>query len=325
VLAATLHNFDVSKRWVLITNMAGENLYWGNNPFPDVRLSVQGYWDIREVDLNIPGRLLVQGLRQRSGADSIDGAFMAGAIDFVKSEPLHALGEVGTKVWRFFSNYEIPRDRDFGWCRPHNPFLQLPMIPFALLLGLAAVGAWKAKRETAVLFLLPCLAAFVTEVAFFNASRYRALAIPFLLPIAVPGAVALVKGAYEGVWKSVIPGVALVTLLNFAGDHAVPRSEQVRHEAVALFKAAMLESYADDNGNWAWLSLDRFRTRLAESRRIDPDNLDAFFVEQKLLIHNGDFEMADRNIRDRRARCRPGEWLCEDVCRSLRQLYSTGE
>jgi hypothetical protein len=44
-----VHNYHASDRWTLISDMTGQNLYWGNNPFPDHRLSVQGYWDIREA------------------------------------------------------------------------------------------------------------------------------------------------------------------------------------------------------------------------------------------------------------------------------------
>lgn len=48
---------------------------------------------------------------------------------------------------------------------------------------------------------------------------------------------------------------------------------------------------------------------MREATRLDPDNLDAFSVAQKLLIRDGRFDEARANIAARRARCRTGGWL----------------
>jgi len=321
-----VHNHEASHRWTLISDMTGQNLYWGNNPFPDHRLSVQGYWDIREVDQGNPGSLLIAGLKERTGAIATDPAFLAGAAGFVRSEPLRALGGLIEKAWRHLSNYEIPRDRDFEWCRQANVIWKMPLVPFSLLVVLALAGLRKLKNGSEMLLLaIPWLAVVVTEVVFFNASRYRALALPFVLPLAVAGAAELVRAARARRWAQLGMVVLLATLAVVLGHFAVSPIERVRHVAVADFKAAMLEAYADQDGRWQWLSESRARSSLDEATRLDPDNLDAFSVEQKLLIKDQRFDEAKTNIAARRPRCRPGEWLCEDVCSYLEGLLRTSE
>jgi 4-amino-4-deoxy-L-arabinose transferase-like glycosyltransferase len=313
-----VHNHNASGRWTLISDMTGQNLYWGNNPFPDHRLSVQGYWDILEVDRGNPGNLLIAGLKQRTGNTATDPAFLSAAARFVRSEPLRALGGLLEKTWRHLSNYEIPRDRDFDWCRQANVIWELPLIPFALLVPLALIG-WRGTqdRSSALLLAVPWLAVVTTEVVFFNASRYRALALPFVLMLSVAGAAEVVRAVRARRWVQVGLVAALATATTILGQFAVPSAERARHTAVASFKAAMLEAYADKDGRWNWFSQSRAEESLREATRLDPDNLDAFSVAQKLLIRELRFKETRANITARRARCRTGEWLCEDVCSYL--------
>jgi len=318
-----VHNHNASGRWTLISDMTGQNLYWGNNPFPDHRLSVQGYWDIREVDRGSAGGLLIAGLKQRTGETATDPAFFAGAKNFVRSQPLQALSSLARKAWRHLSSYEIPRNRDFAWCRQANIVWKLPLIPFALLVPLALLG-WRGapNRSSAFLLVVPWLAVVATEVMFFNASRYRALALPFVLMLSVAGAAEVVRVVRARRWAEVGLIALLATATTVLGHFAVSPAERIQHAAVASFKSAMLEAYADEDGQWNWFSQSRALQSLRDATRLDPDNLDAFSVAQKLLIREGRFEEARANIATRRARCRTGEWLCEDVCSYLERMMS---
>jgi len=315
VLPVALHNYEASGRLVPICDTTGQNLYWGNNPFPDHRQSVQGYWDIREVDFGSPGMILVNGLRERSGASASDSAYLAGAVAFVTSEPRRALLGLVEKAWRHLSNHEIPRNRDFHRLRATNLFWRTPLPPFSIVLGLALLGLRGMDRRQAFLLLLPWLAVFVSEVLFFNASRYRALALPFLIPPACMGVANLVMPLLrERRLRPLIAGLGVLVPFFLLGQTAVAEKERTGDLAVDHFKAAMLESYAAADGDWRRFSDERFRRNLQEARRLDPDNLDAFSVEQKMLIRDGRSAEVRDNIRARRERCRPGEWLCQEVC-----------
>jgi hypothetical protein len=186
------------------------------------------------------------------------------------------------------------------------------------------LGKARDRSET-LLLAVPWLAVVATEVVFFNASRYRALALPFVLPLAVAGAGEMVRAVRARRWTQAGVVVLLATTTIVLGKFAVSPAERVRHMAVADFKASMLEAYADQDGRWRWFSESRARNSLAEARRLDPDNLDAFSVAQKLLIKDRRFAEAENNIAARRARCRPGEWLCQDVCSYLEGLLGIHE
>lgn len=314
------HNHAASGRWVAIADTAGENLFWGNSSFPDYRLGIQGYWNIRIVDRGSPADLLVRGLEARTGKGSPDEAFAAEAISFLRSHPWQALAGALDKVWRHLSNYEIPRNTSFEALRASVPVWRMPFVPFSVLLVLALIGTRGLDKNLAWLSLLPWLAAVLAEVLFFNASRYRALCVPFLVPPAIRSLFLGYAAARRRQWRGPVLGAIAVVVAFTAGAFAVPAAERTRHLAVDHFKDAMLESYADQDGGWQRFSEGRFLHHLAVARRLDPDNLDAFVVEQKYRITEGNIELAMAATDLRETQCRQGEWLCHEICRYLRRM-----
>src|SRR5450759_2303352 len=83
----------------------------------DYKLSIQGYWNIREVDRACPADLLTQGLKARSGNRFSDPAYMAAAVEYLKSHPGRVIAGFFDKAWRHLSNYEIPRNTNFATLR----------------------------------------------------------------------------------------------------------------------------------------------------------------------------------------------------------------
>jgi 4-amino-4-deoxy-L-arabinose transferase-like glycosyltransferase len=314
------HNHAASGRWVAVTDTAGQNLYWGNNPFPDYQVSIQGYWNILQVDRGIPADFLTQSLKARTGQSSPDPAFMAEAMGFLKAHPGKAIAGVFHKAWRHLSNYEIPRNNNFANLREHVLLWRLPFLPFSILLLLAILGSLGMDKRKAWLFLLPWLAALFSEVVFFNASRYRALCVPFLLPFAIRALQMAGAAVKRRSWRGLATGAAAVVLATVLGETAVSSGERTRYLAADHFKDAMLESYAAEDGSWRRFSEENFRRSLELARRMDPDNLDAFVIEQKLLLDEGKNSQALAAIDAREARCRPGEWLCQDICGDLRGM-----
>jgi hypothetical protein len=321
VLAPAIwHNHSVSGRFVPVADSVGQNLFWGNGPFPDYRWSVQGYWNIRDVDRSSPADLLTQGLKARTGKSFSDGAYLAGALSFMKEHPGPALAGFLKKAWRHLSSYEIPRNTSFEELRKNVLVWRLPFLPFAVLLGLALLGARGLDQRLAWLFLLPWLAALFSEIVFFNASRYRALGVPFLIPFAARALLLAYARAKEGSRRGVVVVAAAVGIAFAAGAFSVSSAERTRYVAVDRFKYAMLESYADVNGAWQRFSEERFRRYLGEARRLDPMNLDAFAVEQKYLVIQGQRYPAFAMTSFRETQCRPGEWLCLDLCAHLKAI-----
>jgi hypothetical protein len=320
VAPAIWHNHQANGTWSLASDTLGQNAYWGNGPNPEYRTSLLGYWSIWEVDRGSPAAILAEGLKVRTGKATADAAYLAETVRYVGEHPGRAVAEIGRKLWRHFSNYEIPRTCDFSSLRQHVLVWQIPFVPYALVLGFALLGFRGTDRRLSWIFLLPWIATLATEMVFFNASRYRALGLPFLVPFSARGVLATVGFVRTRNWRRLAASVAALLALFALGHFAVPKSERARHQAVQHFMEAMLESYADEDGAWLWFSEDRFQHHLALARHIDPSNLDAFSVEQKVLIRTGRGGEAQQNIRVRRADCRPGEWLCQAVCDQLEGL-----
>ena len=113
-------------------------------------------------------------------------------------------------------------------------------------------------------------------------------------------------------------GVVAVVLAIAAGVFAVPASERTRYAAVDRFKAAMLQSYADEDGVWLRISEPQFLANLGASLRLDPDNLDAFTVAQKHLIGEGKADQSFAEVAERERRCHGDDWLCHAACDYLR-------
>jgi 4-amino-4-deoxy-L-arabinose transferase-like glycosyltransferase len=322
VAPAIWHNHAVSGRWVPIADSAGQNLFWGNSEFPDYRLSVQGYWNIREVDTGSPAALLTQGLMTRTGQASSEPAYRAAAVSFLTSHPGQALVGFLAKTWRHLSSYEIPRNTNFETLRKNVLVWRVPFVPFSMLLVLALIGSRGLDKRAAWLFLLPWLAALCSEVIFFNASRYRALCVPFLIPFAIRALQMGHAAVKSRAWRRPLLATAAVALAWAAGAFAVSSTERTRYVAVDHFKDAMLESYAGEYGAWRRFSEERFRRYLAAARRLDPQNLDAFVLLQKYLIGQGKSYAALAMIDFHETQCRPEEWLCREACGYLRGMVA---
>jgi 4-amino-4-deoxy-L-arabinose transferase-like glycosyltransferase len=314
------HNHAVSGRWVPIVDSAGPNLFWGNSQFSDYRLSVQGYWNIREVDTGSPAALLIQGLMTRTGQESSEPAYRAAAVSFLTSHPGQALAGLLDKTWRHLSSYEIPRNTNFQTQRQNVLVWRLPYAPFSVLLVLALIGGRGLDKRLTWLFLLPWLAALFSEVVFFNASRYRALCVPFLIPLAIRALQMGYAAVKARAWRRPLLGAAAVVVVWIVGAFAISSAERTRYQAVDHFKDAMLESYAGEYGAWRRFSEERFRRYLDGARRLDPQNLDVFVLVQKYLISQGKSYAALAMIDYRETQCRPEEWLCHEVCGYLRGM-----
>jgi hypothetical protein len=317
VFPAVWHNHHANGRWSLVSDTFGQNMYWGNGPNPEYRTSLLGYWNIWEVDEKCPAALLSAGLKARTGKTTSDEALLAETLRHMHDHPTSAIAEMGNKILRHLSNYEIPRTCNFSSLRESVLVWQVPYLPYSLMLGLALLGLRGVERRFACLLLLPVIATSATEVIFFNASRYRALGLPFLVPFSVRGALAIADAIRKQERRRLAASLATLAVLFVIGSFAVPRAEHDRHLAVQHYMEAMLESYSDDMASWLRFSEDRFQHHLALARRLDPNNLDAFSVEQKMLVRSGRTGEALQNIRRRRADCQPDEWLCQSVCDQL--------
>jgi len=323
VSPAIWHNYQKTGRMTLVTATSGENLFWGNNADPRWRIILQGFWYIPFIDQGSPGLLLARAVMDASPGTGLDQAFGRAALAYACDHPAAAARGVLQKLWRHLASYEIPRNENFAELRAAAWPYRLPRLPYALVLGFALGGAYALRTMPAqwAILLFPWIAVLTTEVLFFNAGRYRALAIPFLMPIAVAGFRSFVAMLAQRRWKALLAAVVLLTGLAFTGVPAVPKHEQQQYLSASFFKAAMMEAYAvGPDRDLALYSEARFAENLQKSLSLDAGNLASFDVLQKYLIWKGRAQEAAENIARQKKACADDDWLCRAVCDHLEML-----
>jgi hypothetical protein len=177
-----------------------------------------------------------------------------------------------------------------------------------------------ARRRWSFILLAPWLSAFLTEVVYFNASRYRSSCLPFLIPLAILG----LRRGYDEVHARRLAraGLALVALAAsyLGGERIVSPLERRQHLSATAYKSAMVEAYADEAGRLRVPDERRFLERLRAALDDEPRNLDARVVLVKYLAAKGRRTEA-LGARDEGCRaCTTDDRLCVLVCDSLATL-----
>jgi 4-amino-4-deoxy-L-arabinose transferase-like glycosyltransferase len=325
ILAAlpTWHNYQASGRFAFVVDTNGENLYWGNAARAEDRILLQGFWDIPQVDAGSPGWLLIRDLTTRYGERSIDRAFRAEVWAHAQAQPLAVAWSLVRKAARHFASYEIPRNEDFETLQQAAPAFRWPYPPYPVTFCMALIGLVSVPpgmRRLCLILLVPWVSAFVTEVVYFNASRYRAAGLPFLIPFAVLGLVRCYEELRARRLARVGLALALLARAYLAGERIVSPLERRQHLSAQAFKAAMVEAYAAETGRLRVPDEQRFLSRLGAALDDEPRNLDARVVLVKYLVATGQRAEAIR-VRDEGCRiCGRDDRLCQLVCDQLASL-----
>jgi tetratricopeptide (TPR) repeat protein len=177
IVPVTVHNLRASDELVWISANGGINFYIGNNPEMERTVSLRPGPEYRRLN-DLPLR---EAGAVRAGAR--DRWFYHEGFRFWREHPLLALRQTFTKAVLLLGNHEIMRDFDFYYFARHfSRLLRLPGWNFAMLLALATVGLFLARRgmlaETWVAIYLAAYAAGI--VLFFVSARYRAPLLPIL-------------------------------------------------------------------------------------------------------------------------------------------------
>jgi dolichyl-phosphate-mannose-protein mannosyltransferase len=322
---ASAHNWKAGAGAVPLASTIGQNLYWGNTPFVYQRTTIEGSSGVAWLSANEPTAVLLQGIMARYPSTNADEGMGKAVVADMRSDPVAAGIRFLDKARRGLASVEIGRNESFAYERSASPLFQLPLVPFWLIFGLAVCYPVLSDRyrEAAILFI-PWIVIFISETVFFNASRYRSLAVPFLLPLAVGG----VRAIWEEMMQRIHPVrdamlLGLIVVFGLLGETAVSGKELREEQATELFKMARLELYYVDH---------RFETDLKPARplhmegllnralEIDPDHLSAHYLRSMWQIDLGNVASVRESNAERLARCAQGDWLCKEVCNRIAEV-----
>jgi 4-amino-4-deoxy-L-arabinose transferase-like glycosyltransferase len=316
ILPPILHNYRASGRFSFIVDTAGENLFWGNNEHHYYLISMQGFCGIPQVDQGSPERLLKTMLAGEYGVKNGEQMYKKAFARYAADHPWRFVRGLALKACRHVSNYEIPRNDNFYFLRQGALPFHLPLLPYSLLFAFMAIGIAAARPFRPALFALLSVWAgvFITEVVFFNAGRYRAMAVPFIAPVAVAGAFAYVNFIRSRRWRPVLLGGFCAAVLFIVGHVCLSSHEKQQHLAVSHYKAALEELFPERNHSLGIASVERYVGNLKSALVCDPDNLNAFSLLEKYKIMNGRIDEARADIAERAGRCAKDDPLCHAVC-----------
>jgi hypothetical protein len=322
------HNWKAGGGATPLVATFGQNLYWGNTPFAYHRITIEGASGAAWLSLHEPASVLIQGLKTRYPSRSSDEAMEKAAIAAMQSDPVAEMGRLLDKARRDLADAEIARNENFTDERIASPLFRLPFAPFALVFGLAVCYVVLERRfSEAMILFLPWMVVFASETVFFNASRYRSLAIPFLLPLAVGGAIAVWQALRQR--ENLARAVAMSGLtvgLVIVGESAVPEWEKRSEHATELFKMARLELFYTDHRSLTDLRPEhpqRMEALLNQALKSDPDHLSAHYLLSMWQIDRSDIADARARNAARGARCTADDWLCREVCKRIAQVAAS--
>lgn len=185
ILPVTLHNGRAAEaagetgldRLVLISSNGGVNFYLGNQ---------EDYHGAVGIRPGIAWKALMrEPARARVRGDAATSRYWTGkALNFLEHEPIAALKLYAQKAWLLVQSHELYRNLDYRFFAGlYAPWL-LWLPSFGLLLPLAGLGLWRARRQAEMelhrVFQLYLLTQAIGIVMFFVVARYRLSLVPVL-------------------------------------------------------------------------------------------------------------------------------------------------
>lgn len=188
VMIPMIRNYTVAHDFVPITSHSGINFFIGNNENADgkFKLGIAGGSGPRGV-IEYSKQYPQIGVDVRQMKDSeISKYWFSKGILFIVSHPLKYAKLVLLKICHFFFYFEIPDVEDYYVSNQFSWILLLPLVgfgiiaPFALMGMVILFGKIKNNPKISLLFVF-FLAFFASCIIYFVNSRYRLLAVPYML------------------------------------------------------------------------------------------------------------------------------------------------
>lgn len=198
IAPVTVRNVVVSGEWILTTSGAGQVLYTGNNP-SNADGAHHSVPFVRPQAAHEEGDFLAEAERRVGrplAAQEASAYWLRETVRHVAAEPAFAARVLLRKAALFWSDVEIADAWAMQFLAGFSPILSLPLVSFAILLGLAVLGVGAAVRTRDGRIVLAYVLLYAASViAFFIFSRYRLHVAPALAALGGVGVASAVECA----------------------------------------------------------------------------------------------------------------------------------
>jgi len=211
-------NKIVGDEWSISTFQAGPNFYIGNHRGADGRYQplVRGH-ETPAFERADATKLAEQDLGRELSASEVSHYWMSRAMGDIRADPSWWTGLMARKMLMVWNRYEVSDAESLYVYKGYSPVLGIlaPVWHFGVLCPLAAAGilcTWREWRRLWVYWAL--IASMAGAVAlFYVMARYRFPLVPFLIPFAAVGTVAMWDYVRSRQWRGVVaPGVVAVAV-----------------------------------------------------------------------------------------------------------------
>ncbi len=195
VLPVTLRNYVKFHDPVLVTADFGKVFFHGNGPgatgLERADLPNQGFMEETSIEPDYAHTLFRVTARRLSGRhltpSECSKFWMSRTLEYMAAHPWQSLKSFSKKFILFWLNYEV-QDLDTNYAY-YQTIRTWPLLPFGLVSALGLVGmiAGRKKFKQAYWPYVMVLIYLLTLMVFFDASRYRLPAVPFLCLFAASG------------------------------------------------------------------------------------------------------------------------------------------
>ena len=310
-----LRNRLIGREWVLTTAQSGQNFYMGNAPHnslgdgtfppfirPHILFAQHDFAAYAEKQFGHP---LTSG--------QVSSFWWGLSFKHALTSPAFFLRVMIQKVVLFWNNFEPPDNQSIYFLSLHSAVLRLPLVSFALLSVLFAIGAVAHCRGREAQQLLIFVGIYALSVsAFYLVSRYRIPIIPVMAVIA--------GGAFQPLEKLVSKQpVKLPWGPPFAGVVAglvahIPFTNMSREAGYAFGYTAMAQLYVRESNP------KRAIESYEEALRLNPSHLMVTIPLAELYQQTRDYSAAQRVLEDG-LKVKPDWPAASDFLRRLRQLH----
>lgn len=198
IAPATLHNFVVSRDFVLLNYTSGFNFYMGSsstttgaNAYPKDVSSEPGK---EELDVT---RIAEASLGRALKPSEVSHFWFQRGLDYVWTHPMHQLASVLNKTLFFWNDYEQPDNYDIHFISSEFPtLLGWPLVGFGLLSVFSAFGFVISWRDQSIASRALFVMGFTyagSVLLYYVTDRYRLPIVLFMFPFAGASGPALWK------------------------------------------------------------------------------------------------------------------------------------
>ncbi|MFQ5503851.1 MAG: tetratricopeptide repeat protein [Planctomycetota bacterium] len=189
ILPAFTHNLLVGGELMPTSYQAGTNFWIGNHEGADGTYQPlragRGDPIHEEKDARLLAAVALGIPEERIRPGAVSRYWWRRGLGFLASNPGKWLGLMLTKLQCFVFHEEAPDSVAYSAFRTGRPWLLPTRLLAGLVLPLALLGAWLARRHPGARFgMWLALAALGSVLAFYVVSRYRLACLPFLFPFA---------------------------------------------------------------------------------------------------------------------------------------------